>query len=32
MERTIGLLTRDTGISDEQFEIPCNPLGVASAR
>ena len=31
MERTIGLLTHDTGISDEQFEIPCNPLGVASA-
>jgi hypothetical protein len=32
MERTIGLLTHDTGISDEQFEIPCNPFGVASAR
>ena len=31
MERTIGLLTRDTGISDEHFEIPCNPRGVVSA-
>jgi hypothetical protein len=30
MERTIGLLTHDTGISDEQFEIPCDPLGFAS--
>jgi len=29
MERTLALLTPETGIAGGRFEIPCNPQGVA---